>query len=385
MEKNLEKIIDEKDLREEVAIEEETESEEISGDEVKEHPFCTKNIKISSASVTLDNIVKRLKYDEIDLSPDFQRHGDLWTRKKMSRLIESILLRLPLPMFYFDVSDSDKWIVIDGLQRLSTIKKFIVDKKLKLGYLEFLTDLTGKTFSDLDRGLQRLIEETQIMTYQVEAQTPKEVKYSLFNRINTGGLTLTPQEIRQALNQKGSGVRILENMIQSDPFKRVVNIRSKRMVANELALRFIGFIEFEGDIIKGFNTNLPEFLDKTMEKIDEYNEEAIESYKLKLDETLIYIEQIMDKEVVFNKTLARPKNMKSLNRSLFDLWVTTVYKLTNEEKEKLFSKKELLKEKYKELLLTQEFDDSITRGTNDRKVIMKKFQLFNKMIREVLN
>lgn len=369
--------------REEVTIEEEVESDN-GGDEIKEHPFCTKDIKINPVPVTLDNIVKRLRYDEIDLSPAFQRRGDLWTRKKMSRLIESILLRLPLPMFYFDVSNPDKWIVIDGLQRLSTIRRFMVKEDLKLGHLEFLTDLTGKNFSNLDRPYQRIIEETQIMTYQVEAQTPKEVKYSLFNRINTGGLTLTPQEIRQALNQKNHGVKILENMINTDTFKRVVNIRSKRMVANELALRFIGFTELDEDITVNFNHNLPEFLDRTMEKVDNLDNSYIESYTSKLEETLIYIEKIIDKEVVFNKTLARPQNMKSLNRSLFDLWVTTVYKLTLEKKKKLLLKKDILKTNYKTLLLNKDFDDTITRGSNDRKNIVKKFKMFGEMIEEVL-
>lgn len=376
-------MIENIDDREEVDIEEEIDDDSIV-EEIKEHPFCTKNIKINPVPVTLDNIVKRLKHNEIDLSPAFQRSGDLWTRKKMSRLIESILLRLPLPMFYFDVSDPDKWIVIDGLQRLSTIRRFMVKEDLRLGHLEFLTDLTGKNFSELGRSYQRIMEETQLMTYQVEAQTPKEVKYSLFNRINTGGLTLTPQEIRQALNQKKYGVKILENMINTDSFKRVVNIRSKRMVANELALRFIGFKEVATDVRETFDQNLREFLDRMMEKIDDLDHFYIEKYTKELNNTLIYIEELIDKEVVFNKTLARPKNMKSLNRSLFDIWVVTIYKLSSDKQDKLLLRKEMLEEKYKALLLNKEFDDSITKGSNDRKNIVKRFKMFDQMIEEVL-
>ena len=181
-------------------LEEEKESD---NEEEREQPFSTKDIKVTPAPLLITNIVNRLKHNEIDLMPDFQRSGDLWNRPKMSRLIESILLRLPLPIFYFDVSDQDKWVVIDGLQRLSAIKKFIVDDNLKLGSLEFLKELDNKRYSELGRSYQRIIEETQILTYQVEAQTPKEVKYSIFNRINTGGLSLNLQEVRQALNQKG--------------------------------------------------------------------------------------------------------------------------------------------------------------------------------------
>ena len=83
---------------------------------------------MSNQVIALESLVRRLKYNEIDLTPEFQRNPDLWNRTKMSRLIESIILRLPLPIFYFDVSNNNKWVVIDGLQRLSTLKKFIVDK-----------------------------------------------------------------------------------------------------------------------------------------------------------------------------------------------------------------------------------------------------------------
>ena len=148
-------------------------------------PFSTKDIKITNAIVLLPSLINRLKYDEI-VNPDFQRNADLWTNKQMSRLIESILLKLPLPVFYFDVSNPEKWIIVDGLQRISTIKRFFVDKKLRLNHLEFLVHLNGKIYDDLERSYQRIIDDTEFITYQIEAQTPKKVRYSIFNRINSG-------------------------------------------------------------------------------------------------------------------------------------------------------------------------------------------------------
>ena len=221
-------------MEENINFEEELETEEIE-EELKEKslPFDVNSIKVSNQVIALESLVRRLKYNEIDLTPEFQRNPDLWNRTKMSRLIESIILRLPLPIFYFDVSNNNKWVVIDGLQRLSTLKKFIVDKKLTLGNLEFLVHLNGKKYDDLDRSMQRVIEETQINTYQIEPQTPKEVRYSIFNRINTGGLILNPQEIRQALNQKNRGIEYLKEIVESDIFKEIVKIKTQRCLVEK--------------------------------------------------------------------------------------------------------------------------------------------------------
>ena len=94
-------------------------------------PFDPKDIKIIVEPKTIDHLVSRLRHDEIDLNTEFQRKGNLWSFDKQCRLIESILLRLPLPAFYFDASDDNKWLVVDGLQRLWSLKNFIVNAELK--------------------------------------------------------------------------------------------------------------------------------------------------------------------------------------------------------------------------------------------------------------
>jgi hypothetical protein len=117
-------------------------------------PFSVNDIKVTHATVMLPTIINRLKRKEIGI-PDYQRQADLWSNNQKSRLIESILLKLPLPVFYFDVSDPEKWMVIDGLQRISTIKSFFVKQTLKLKGLEFLIELNGKKCDDLPTNLQR--------------------------------------------------------------------------------------------------------------------------------------------------------------------------------------------------------------------------------------
>jgi Protein of unknown function DUF262 len=122
---------------EETAIDEEEEIE--VEEEIITTPFDPSEIRVDTRPMTVDLVLDRIKYEEIDLAPDFQRHADIWTPTAQSRLIESILIRIPLPAFYMDATNEDKWLVIDGLQRLSTLKKFAIDNKIKLKGLEFLT------------------------------------------------------------------------------------------------------------------------------------------------------------------------------------------------------------------------------------------------------
>ena len=135
-------------------------------------PFNPNMIRIRRDPFTISELVDKMEHGEIRFDTPFQRKSDLWDEEKQSRLIESLLLKLPLPAFYFDETDTDEdaevWNVIDGLQRCSVFKNFIVDKTMELQRLEFLSDqYDGKGYDELPRTMQRRISQTPITVYVI--------------------------------------------------------------------------------------------------------------------------------------------------------------------------------------------------------------------------
>ncbi|MCI8514581.1 MAG: DUF262 domain-containing protein [Lachnospiraceae bacterium] len=152
------------------------EGEDYPAEGIETEKFIPALINIKQPSMTVSVLMERLENEEIDLEPVFQRHRDLWDSKRQSQLIESLMLRIPVPSFYFDIAGEDKWKVIDGLQRLSAFQNYLVNKeKKKLTDLQYLTEFNGKTFDELPRQYTRRIKETPIVAFCVDKGTPERV------------------------------------------------------------------------------------------------------------------------------------------------------------------------------------------------------------------
>ena len=211
-------------------------------------------------------VMERIRRGEVDLAPDFQRSGDIWPLRTQSRLIESILLRIPLPVFYMAADPDDNWQVVDGLQRLGTLRNFIIHKKLRLRGLEYLSQFEGHDYDQLPRPMQRRITETQLSCHVIETGTPPEVMFNVFKRINTEGKPLVGQEIRHALNP-GSARDLLRELAESPEFLRATDgtVNPKRMADRECVLRFLAFRSL-GD--ESYGGKLDEFLMTAMKHLN---------------------------------------------------------------------------------------------------------------------
>jgi len=341
-------------------------------------PFDPTQIRVKTKPMTMDLLLKRIEYDEIDLAPDFQRQSDIWTPKAKSRLIESLLIRIPIPPFYIDATNDDKWSVIDGLQRINTFKKFIIDQEFTLTELQFLTDLNNKKYNDLPRAYQRRIEETELTVCLIEPGTPDEVKYNIFQRINTGGLPLNNQELRQAMNP-GKPIQILKKLASLPEFKRVINLtkkRNERLEDHELILDFIAFTltNYQDYPQNKGNTY---FLNETMKKLNKLENDLIQEIENK------FIIAMKAAYEIFGNTAFRKSSSSPVNKSLFEVWSVTLSQLNSQKIDMLINRKELLRERFIEKMRTDnDFNRSISQAANKVKY---RFEQINQIVQEVLS
>lgn len=345
-----------------------------------ENPFDPNQVDIRTRTMSLDLILKRLRTDAIDMNTSFQRKANLWNITKQSRLIESILVRFPLPAFYFDGSSDDNWLVVDGLQRLSSLDNYVNKEIFGLQNLEFLSQFNGKKFTELPGYLQRRIEEFEITAYLIASGTPKVLKFNVFKRINTGGLMLTAQEIRNALNQ-GKPAQFVKRLADLRSFKIATSftIPEDRMLDQEFVTRFLAFYLLNIDV---YNADLDGFLNRGMDELN--NLEDTEKIEKDFDKAMNAAILIFGNDA-FRKRFSRKDKRKPINKALFEVWSVLLSKLNEQSIVNVVENKEALIDSFISLLNNDDsFNKSITSATGDKTRIKKRFSEINNIIQSII-
>ncbi|MEO8974039.1 MAG: DUF262 domain-containing protein [Ktedonobacteraceae bacterium] len=359
-----------------------TEIENVNGDENITTPFDPTLIRVDTRPMTINLLLSRILHEELDLQPGFQRNAGIWSESTQSRLIESILIRIPLPAFYMDATDEDKWLVVDGLQRLTSLRRFIISKELKLRGLQFLTNLDGKTYDELPRNLQRRIEETQVIVYLIEKGSPNEVKFNIFRRINTEGLPLSGQEIRHALYQ-GKATDLLAQLANSNEFMKAIDygINDNRMAARESILRFLTFTITP---YTSYDKDLDSFLNKGMADINKMSTQEIENLQRRFIRTMMAAYEIFGREA-FRKRYKATAPRSPINKALFETWSVNLSQLSNEQINVLQERKALLQGKFVILMNDTVFNNAVSQATGDASKVKFRFRAIEQLIKEVLS
>jgi hypothetical protein len=346
-------------------------------------PFDPTKIRVETQTKTIDNLISRMEHGEIVLQSDFQR-AEVWQDTARSRLIESILIRIPLPAFYMDATEDDKWIVIDGQQRLSSIRRFVIENSLQLSNLEFLTELEGLKFEALPQSLKRRIRETNVTVYLVEQGTPPEVKFNIFRRINTGGLPLSPQEIRHALNQ-GKATKLLKELAESDAFLDATahGVSPLRMADRECVLRFLAFVLNSPESYSA--PEFDSFLSEVMGNLNEMADTEVTKLRYRFEVAMLRAYQLFGLNAFRKRTSFNPSDRRQpINKALFEAWSVNLDGIDEAEMSTLQKRAEKLTSEFIQLMSESVFLDAVSQGTGDIKKVQTRFREIKRIIREVL-
>lgn len=343
------------------------------------------SVFVRTETRTVSEIIKRIKAGRYELNPEFQRDF-VWPVGKQSRLIESALMRIPLPVFYVAEAKDGRIIVVDGLQRLTTFHRF-VNNNFALtslgdgeGEEEKQNPLIGKKFHDLPVNLQERIEDTQLTLYILDAKAPERAKLDIFERVN-GGVPLTRQQMRNCL-YNGAATHWLKEAAKGEAFLTVTDgkldsraMRDREAINRFCAFRILGFSAYKG----GMDT----FLADALEKMNHLRLVELDSMMTAFEHSMRWNRRLFEKHA-FRKSLAdsdKHVSRKPINFALFDVCSVLFADLPKELDERAVQH---LQQGFRGLFDDSEFVSSITYATNDSMRVRTRFNKATQAIQKAL-
>jgi hypothetical protein len=360
-------------------------------------PFDPANVDIFDKKLTIGSLLERLRHGELKLTPEFQRRANLWDIDRKSRLIESVLLRIPLPSFYFSEDLDGNFEVVDGLQRLCSIFHFVdhvaLNKatgarldSLRLTGLQYLHDKAERSFAELERPFQRRINELEINVNVIRATTPKAVMFNVFARLNQGGLPLAAQEIRNAI-YPGTWRTHVREMAEGDEFLAATEQRvpTERQQDMEMVLRFIALWALDTPYLRQGNQPLDRFLNDSVEgRLSSWDLGKWASSRKAFARGLVATTSIFEKHA-FRKSHGANQRTP-INKGLFESQLVTLASLTAPEIELLIQRRQQVSERFGKLIGgSSRFNTALRSGTGHAESSNARIDELAKLFQQVLN
>ncbi|RHL29879.1 DUF262 domain-containing protein [Agathobacter rectalis] len=335
-----------------------------------ELPYDVNDIQVAQKMITVFQVEYWISNNLLDLQPEYQRNL-VWDAQRKSLLIESLLLRIPIPAFYLDEKKDGKKSVIDGLQRLSTIHDFLNDK-FRLKKLQYLSSCEDRTFSELDNKYKNYILDTTLSINVLGEQCPKMVKFDVFRRVNTGGLPLNSQEIRNIMAEPNVRT-LLKKMSSNEYFIKATlgGINDVRMGAQELCLRYIAInssYDWENHSMKMYY-GLTKSMDYAIERLNSLSEKEL-AYVLEKFKNIMFQAHTILGDYSFCKL-----GQKRINTALFTSWAVVLSNINYSDSEILNVANNVRELYIKEMDEEGELYKVITSSTGSKKNIIKTIEI----------
>ena len=352
-------------------------AEEIEGlgdkDDASWQDYPIDTLLIRNESRTVFDVLRRIGQGNYIMDPEFQREF-IWPKDKQSKLIESVLMRIPLPVFYLAEDNQGRMVVVDGLQRLSTFKRF-VDGELCLS-LPGQNELHNKRFDDLSPKLKNRVEDCNLIFYIMDAKVPDRARLDIFERVN-GGVPLTRQQMRNSLYM-GEATRFLKTESRTDIFLHATgrSLNKDTMRDREFVNRFCAFQLLDLDEYKG---NMDDFLAQVLTKMNALERKTLAQLSKKFRRCLANNYKVFGRHA-FRKHSKGQEKRGVLNASLWDVMSTG---LSHYPKEIIETHSNALRNAFYPLMADEEFVSSITYGPSGTRKVRHRFRVAGEMFKEV--
>jgi len=314
----------------------------------------------------------RAKPPKLKLDPDFQRKYK-WDKEgweRASRFVESCLMRIPLPACYFAEKEDGSHLVIDGVQRLTTIEKFFNDEFALEGMTAF-HELEGLKFSEIGQYRSEL-EATTIRCIVLRKENPPNLIQEIFSRLNQGAVRLSDQEIRHAI-YPGSLNNLLMELAKTPYIAGFGNTNKDSREGEELVLRFFAL----QDNLAGYEGRLSRFLDVYMRVNASISEHKIKRLKTLFDNTLATCVQIFGASVFTDTTKSQPR--QSIVH--YDLLMNS---MAGRPKSKIKGKEEKIRRAFEKLCKNSDFQRTLSGGIQNKASILKRRELWAKLLAPIV-
>ena len=332
------------------------------------------DVMVRSETRTVGEVIKRVESGRYLMDPDFQRDF-VWPADKQSKLIESCVMRIPLPVLYVAEGVDGRVTVVDGLQRLSTFRAFL-NGSLKLKGLGEKNPLEGKVFKTLPITLQERVEDTQLTLYILDKNAPEAARLDIFERVNSG-VPLTRQQMRNAL-YNGSGTRWLAKMANEDEFIEATgaSLKPKTMRDREAINRFCAFHILGWEQYK--SGDMDDYLAQVLNKMNRPSFD-LDKLEKQLRISMSRNFALFGKQA-FRKSLVNPRSARSvINIALFDVLSVGMAKVSEAAMQR---NQKGIKESILHLMRDEDFEHCISYSTNSTYNVHGRFRGMNDALKE---
>ena len=338
-----------------------------------------------SYDYSVQYIYELIKRGKIVLEVPFQRK-QIWKNDKASALIESIIMNVPIPPLYFAEEEDGNWLVLDGLQRLSSIKNFY-DNEFALTKLEVLTDLNKTKYKDLPPKSRSLLDDGMLRVNVIKKDSHRDIKYDIFMRLNRGAVTLNYQELRNCLYRGNLNDAAKELCAENLNFLKILKQKAphQRYLDVEFIIRYFAIsdniaVDENGDIfIDGYKGKMVQFLNEYMDSHKNCSEEEKQHYKDRFNSTIDKVVRIWGTDKAFRDIST---NNTKIYKTIADFVMPSIERMSLEYVD---GNAELIFNRLKQFLTIDDIRDSLSNRTSDKDIVNKRVKMWFKEFEDAIS